>query len=102
MKPKKDELAALRAAHQEEYADEEDYLVGMFNTVVDLMHKRDSWGVGIRFSETQVTPYGPYYNKATAMKFGQRYANVLECDVFVQQLKAPSKLEDPTEEPVSD
>ena len=99
---KKAELAAMQAAHSKEYADEGEYLQALFDTVLDLMHQRDSWGVGIRFSETQVTPYGPYYNKATAMKFGQRYANVLECDVFVQQLKAPSKLEDPTEEPISD
>jgi hypothetical protein len=93
VKPKKDELERLRELQSVEYDSEDDYLEKMFDEVVKLLSLRDSWGVGIKFTEgTHVRPYGPIYNKATATRLGQNYASILGKGVFVQQLYAPERL----------
>lgn len=94
---KKDEMAALRAAHEIEYESEDEYLKAMFLSVVQLLEQRDSWAVRIQWAEGS-TPYGPWYNKASAAKAGGRMASILEGQVSLHQLHAPSKLNEPTEE----
>ena len=93
MKPKKDELAVLVELNNQEYASEKEFLEVMFDSVVTLLLERDSWGVGIKFTESGgVTPYGPFYNKAQAAAAGKKYQSVLQNKVFLQQLNAPAKL----------
>lgn len=95
---KNEELAALKEINDQEYADEPAFLKAMFEGVVELLSKRDAWGVGVRYTASSgVTPYGPWYNKAQASKAGKLVGGALstehsKVDVFLQQLNAPSKI----------
>ena len=90
-KPKKAELEALRKANDREYEDEDEFLTEMFNQVVDLLSDRDSYAVGVRYTESSgVTPYGPFYLKTTASARGKAVGGVLGVNIILQQLKAPN------------
>jgi hypothetical protein len=75
----------------------------MFDSVVQLLAKRDSWGLGVRYSASGgVTPFGPWYNKAQATKAGKQVGAAMslpsdKIEVFLQQLKAPAGLQDPSD-----
>lgn len=84
----------MRTLLSAEYEDENGYITAVFNAVVELLEKRDSYGVGIKLAG-RVIPYGPFYDVRKARKLGGRFASILKVDVFVQELKAPCKLEEP-------
>jgi hypothetical protein len=91
-------MEKLRLLIAEEYDDEDEYIKAVWQGVLDCLRVRDSYGVGISFGDRGYVAYGPFYDKRKATKEGTRYASVLKVPVIVAELKAPSKLDDPTEE----
>ncbi len=77
-----------------EYKDEDEYIHTVFNGVVDMLSKRDSYGVGMKMFG-KIIPYGPFYDIRRATKLGGQFAGCMGGGVvaFTTTLNAPSKLE---------
>lgn len=80
----------------DEYEDESDYIEALYSCVVDLLSKRDGYLVAVKLAG-QFIPFGPVYGLAQAKKYGRRFAGELRTEGFIQQLLAPSKLDDQQE-----
>jgi hypothetical protein len=94
-KPRKDEIAAIQAVMDQEYDDEAAYAAAVWDCVVDLLGRRDSYLVAVKLAGTNV-PFGPVYGLTQAKKLGGRFAGELRTEAFIQAMRAPEGLEDPS------
>jgi hypothetical protein len=94
-KPKKDELVAIAALLDAEFEDDKAYATAVWNTVLDLLAQRDSYLVAVKLAGVNV-PFGPVYGLTQAKKLGGRFAGELRTEAFIQAMRAPEALEDPT------
>jgi hypothetical protein len=94
MRLRREEIKTMRELIAAEYKDEDEYIHVLFNGVVDMLSKRDSYGVGMKMFG-RVIPYGPFYDVRIARKLGGGFAANMGGDVvaFTTNLNAPYHLE---------
>lgn len=85
-------MEAMRKLIADEYKDEDEYIKAVFNGVVSMLSKRDSYGVAVHMFG-KLHPYGPFYDIVRARKLGSAFAANMGVDVYTAELLAPAKLE---------
>lgn len=75
-----------------EYKDEDEYIKAIFNAVVDMLGKRDSYGVAIHMCG-KLIPFGPFYDVRRAKKLGAEFAANMHVKAYTAELRAPARLE---------
>lgn len=96
LKPRKDELKILSELNDQEFADEKEFLVTMFETVCAMLDERDSYLVAVKLGGKPVT-YGPYRGLTPAKSALKKWVGAISApgqmaEGFLKKLKAPASL----------